>query len=156
MLITYKDISPDKDPKYSLPLFKYIKRFPNYNKVLLVPKEKEWASSTLLFYNDDNNFIGGRFLSSILLSDSGYLQCNFSYYNVVGTDISDEFWGAYLRKGSCIFDHNHVRTVGVGKNRFSYVSPTERVCNWCGLTQNLIETEKVVIHKVSTWENRHE
>jgi len=136
--VVLKKINPKNGEKYSICLFRYLKRNPQYHHAY---RDREGA---LYFGYMHEGLFHGQRIGSIL---SGGKQ-NYCYagYSVKWRELKG-FWPRYIRIGRCALDPKHNYEYD---GRFKPVGKTGRQCQWCGAKMKLRRwTEKV---KRARWE----
>lgn len=135
--IVLKKINPKNGEKYSIGLFRFLKRNPQYHHAY-----RDRDGVLYLGYMYDGEFHGQR-LGMIL---SGRKQ-NYCYTGSFNWRELKSFWTRYIRIGRCALDPKHLFTYD---GRYKLIGKTVRQCQWCGAKMKLRRwTEKV---KRSKWE----
>lgn len=156
--------------KFSLQLFRYIKKNPRCNEVYFYKKnffdgevmELDKESGLNMnqvviglgreFYGGVKGSVSGTKLSTIMgVSNDKYTVFSFYLYDADDfIDITEWFWEQYKKIGRCLFDRAHSRWYQGDKDRFTYVNNT-RKCNWCGEWQRKEIEKEVQIRRVEKW-----
>lgn len=135
--VVLKKISPKNGEKYSLNLYRFLKRNPQYHHAY---RDREGV--LYIGYMDEGFFHGHRI--GIILSGRKQTYC---YTDTSGWRELKNFWVRYLRIGRCAIDHKHLYDFD---GRYKLIGKTVRQCLWCGAKMKLRRwTEKV---KRSKWE----
>jgi hypothetical protein len=135
--VVLKKINPKNGEKYSLNLFRFLKRNPQYHHAY---RDREGV--LYLGYLLEGLFHGQRI--GQILSGSRH---NYCYVGPIRWRELKGFWPKYLRIGRCLLDPKHTHD---HKDRYQPVGKTGRQCQWCGAKMKLRRwTEKV---KRSRWE----
>ena len=157
-----------KSDKYSVKLWRFMKE--NYYKGQrcdrvyaiqwsimdgsLEPFDKSNPKAHQLFIGrlEDDGFMSGRKLSSIISGGKDYKQCYAmlpnSYPNAI--DVTDWFWSEYVRIGRALWDAEGCNYMIDADDRFTYVGNTKR-CNWSGRWYEKKIVKKVKIERREEW-----
>lgn len=139
-------VSPDRDSKYSLNLYRYLRRAKSDLQFVKAFRQVE-SGELWLGFLFDGDFIGNRMMR--ILCDSRTAAYSFSMRDVGTLDEVPEFWTAYLRDGRCAIDPEH-RMGFIGDTQRWTIQGSRRRCNWCGNAeqQRVTWTEtKVIEHE---------
>ena len=162
-LMAIKPKNIKKSDKYSKQLYNYLKKNTGYRQVFYIQTQEvynketeEWEEKEIPFdINDfrlDKIWIGyirretyeegyidwmyGNSLRTIV-SDSKEKYTTFANpWNNKKTvvDVTEEFWNKYIEIGRCIYDHHY--WLRDEEQRYTYLDPYHRRCNWCGQEQH--------------------
>lgn len=172
-----KQIKPvgKKSDKYSINLYKYLKRNPEYTNVYYQSMHKETSKDTKYieqlfninsfnindiylscypeWYIERDGLITGRRLISVLRGGRDMYE-NYAIGSSVSckyVDITDVFWDKYIKIGRCIWDKSHDGWLQDDENRFEYIDEDNRKCNWCGEIQHRETKEEKIVRKYNIW-----
>lgn len=147
------DISPIKNDKYSLRLYRFV-RHPRFNicrDSLKVYRDKDgclWIGRL-----DDGDWFYGARLMSVLcgVSSAGRIGAFPELVKTMKLRELKTFWQRYLKVGRCALDPKHEMSFVNGAGRWKREGQV-RECQWCGQVQRMKMLREVIKHEV--WSNQ--
>jgi len=166
-LASIKPKNIKKSDKYSKAIYKYLKNNPYYRKVYFDESKYDSDSENyvkvkfdvnnmdlrnLYFGEPDglgSNCITGKCINSLIVGGQ-CSQTTFCYMcnaNSNFVDVTKEFYEKYIEIGRCIYGHGV--WISDDEERFTYIDPEHRRCNWCGEEEHL--EKKVITYTRDVW-----
>ena len=166
-LVSIKPKNVKKSDKYSKAIYKYLKNNPYYRKVYF--DESKYDSNSqkyvkakfdvnnmdlrdLYFGEPDglgSNCITGKCINSLIMGG----QCSQTTFCYICkdcshfVDVTKEFFEKYIEIGRCIYGHGV--WISDDEERFTYIDPEHRRCNWCGEEEYL--EKRVTTYTRDVW-----
>lgn len=164
------DIKPggNRSDKYSINLYRFVRKN-SWLRGVFASQWSQWDGSFVEFdrenvrlsevyigCRDDDGWLTGASLSSILCGGSGYLQAacfmpsknNTFYSNMIET--TDWFWPEYQRIGRSLWDLQGKLHMLDDDDRWAYVGATRRD-NWSGRWQKRQIVKEQKTHRHEVW-----
>lgn len=166
-LASIKPKNIKKSDKYSKVIYKYLKNNPRYRKVYFDESKYDSDSEkyikvsfdvknmdlrNLYFGEPDglgSNCISGKCINSLIVGG----QCSQTTFCYICkdcsrfADVTKEFYEKYIEIGRCIYGHGV--WISDDEERYTYIDPEHRRCNWCGKEEHL--EKKVVTYTRDVW-----
>lgn len=166
-----------KSDKYSKQIYQYLNKHKSCNKVYYIQTQEHYNREKRTYetlevpfdissFTTSNIWIGymqkeeyeegfinwmyGNHLNSIVGDGKNKYECFANPWNNKKTviDITEQFWNKYIEIGRCIYDHHY--WLQDEEDRYTYLMPNHRRCNWCDCEQHEIEKTRTESYKV--WE----
>lgn len=134
-------VNPANGDKYSPNLYKWLKKFRQYNFGIYENSGASMFRGSLFIGSIDVPWFDGTHLRTVLCRGT-----KATMYAYVGAHLFKElpdFWPRYIEIGRCAIDTDHIQRFVGDDNRYVTVGDT-RTCQWCGASQHLRRWQEVV------------
>ncbi|GLB26514.1 hypothetical protein LXJ15735_27550 [Lacrimispora xylanolytica] len=170
VLASIKPKNVKKSDKYSKAIYKYLKNNSRYRKVYFDESKYDCNSEkyikvkfdvndmdlrNLYFGEPDglgSNCITGKCINSLIVGGqcSQTTFCYMCNINSNFVDVTKEFYEKYIEIGRCIYGHGV--WISDDEERFTYIDPEHRRCNWCSKEEHL--EKKVLTYTKDVWKEQ--
>lgn len=152
-----------KSDKYDKRIYQYLKNNPEYRRVWFATENQDRVDDDVdaqkfdinnlnlgkLYFGNPNSLSGitGHCIRGIVASGKNS-QLSFLYIDssrrTKYIEVTKEFFEKYIEIGRCVYGHK--QTIDVD-TRYTYIDNKNRICNWCGKKEKLIEESHTRINQ---------